>query len=238
MIKKKFFSSSLILFFVFSIVVYSQIKPLNPLRPPEPDKTLFTIARLKYSGGGDWYWGNSAIPNMLQFLRENTNLRVAPESQEEVKVSIMDENLFNYPFLFMTGHGNIKFSDEEVERLRIFLTHGGFLFANDSYGLDAAFRREMKKVFPDKELVDLPFSHGIYHCYYDFPNGLPKIHKHDGKPAQGFGIFHEGKLVVFYTYESDIGDGWEDPQVHNDPPEKREQALRMGTNIVIWAMMQ
>ncbi len=238
MVKNKIFLAGLILFFVSSVLVYSQIKPLNPLRPPEPDKTLFTIARLKYSGGGDWYWGNSAIPNMLQFLRENTNLRVAPESQEEVKVSIMDENLFNYPFLFMTGHGNIKFSDEEVERLKIYLTHGGFLFANDSYGLDAAFRREMKKVFPDKELVDLPFNHGIYHCYYDFPNGLPKIHKHEGKPAQGFGIFNEGKLVVFYTYESDIGDGWEDPQVHNDPPEKREAALKMGTNIITWAMMQ
>jgi len=230
--KKIFWITSILLFFISSILVYSQF---NPLKPNEPDKTLFTIARLKYSGGGDWYWGASAIPNMLQFLKENSNLRVA---EDEVKVELMDENLFNYPFLFMTGHGNIKFSDEEVERLRTYLTHGGFLFANDSYGLDQAFRREMKKVFPDKELVDLPFGYGIYHCYYDFPNGLPKIHKHDGKPAQGFGIFYEGRLAVFYTYESDIGDGWEDPQVHNDPPEKREQALKMGVNIITWAMMQ
>src|SRR3990172_479349 len=227
--KKIFWITSILLFFISSILVYSQF---NPLKPNEPDKTLFTIARLKYSGGGDWYWGASAIPNMLQFLKENSNLRVA---EDEVKVELMDENLFNYPFLFMTGHGNIKFPDEEVERLRTYLTHGGFLLANDSYGLDAAFRREMKKVFPDKELVDLPFNHGIYHCYYDFPNGLPKIHKHDEKPAQGFGIFYEGRLAVFYTYESDIGDGWEDPQVHNDPPEKREAALRMGGNIVTWA---
>ena len=236
MFKSKFFwITSILLFFISSILVYSQF---NPLKHPEPDRTVFTIARLKYGGGGDWYWGASAIPNMLRYLRENANLRVAEESAEEVKVSIMDENLFNYPFLFLTGHGNIKFSDEEVERLRTYLTHGGFLFANDSYGLDAAFRREMKKVFPDKELVDLPFNYGIYHCYYDFPNGLPKIHKHDEKPAQGLGIFQEGKLVVFYAYESDIGDGWEDPQVHNDPPEKREQALRMGVNNITWAMMQ
>lgn len=239
MFRKNFFwVVSILLFFVSSILVYSQFNPLNPLKHPEPDRTVFTIARLKYGGGGDWYWGASAIPNMLRYLKENTNLRVAEESAEEVKVSIMDENLLNYPFLFLTGHGNIKFSDEEVERLRTYLTHGGFLLANDSYGLDAAFRREMKKVFPDKELVELPFGYGVYHCYYDFPNGLPKIHKHEGKPAQGLGIFQEGKLVVFYTYESDIGDGWEDPQVHNDPPEKREAALRMGVNIITWAMMQ
>ncbi|MDH4223556.1 MAG: DUF4159 domain-containing protein [candidate division Zixibacteria bacterium] len=199
----------------------------------EKDPSAFTLARLKYEGGGDWYWGSSALPNMLEFLKENTNITV---DEKEVRVSIMDKELFNYPFLFLTGHGNIKFSDEEVERLKNYLIHGGFLFANDSYGLDKAFRREMKKVFPDKELVELPFSHGIYHCYYDFPNGLPKIHQHDNKPPRGFGIFHEERLVVFYVYESDIADGWEDPQVHNDPPEKREQALKMGVNIITWVL--
>jgi len=199
----------------------------------EKDPSGFTIARLKYGGGGDWYWGSSAIPNMLKFLKENTNL---PVDENEVRVSIMDKELFNYPFLFLTGHGNIKFSEEEVNRLRNYLVHGGFLFANDSYGLNKAFRREIKKIFPEKELVELPFNHGIYRSYYDFPNGLPKIHKHDGKPAQGFGIFHEQRLVVFYVYESDIADGWEDPQVHQDPPEKRETALKMGVNIITWVL--
>jgi hypothetical protein len=202
-------------------------------KPPNPN--AITLARLKYPGGGDWYWGNSALPNLIKFIKENTNINIA---DEEVVVSIMDETLFSYPFLFMTGHGNVKFSDQEVDRLRKFLTAGGFLFANDSYGMDQAFRREMKKVFPEEELVELPFNHGIYHSYYDFPNGLPKIHKHDGKPAQGFGIFYKERLVVFYAYESDIGDGWEDPQVHNDPPEKKLQALKMGVNILVWAVME
>ena len=202
-------------------------KPANP--------NAITLARLKYPGGGDWYWGNSALPNLIKFIKENTKINIA---DEEAVVSIMDENLFSYPFLFMTGHGNIKFSDAEVGRLRKFLTSGGFLLANDSYGMDQAFRREMKRIFPETELKELPFSYGIYHSYFDFPNGLPKIHKHEGKPAQGFGIFYKGRLVVFYVYESDIGDGWEDPQVHNDPPEKREQALKMGTNIVVWAVME
>jgi hypothetical protein len=201
------------------------------------DPSSFTIARLKYGGGGDWYWGRSAVPNMLKFLEENTNIPVNESTLVgEPWVSIMDKELFNYPFLFMTGHGNVRFTDEEIDRLRNYLTHGGFLFANDSYGLDKFFREEMKKVFPDKELVELPASHGIYHCYFDFPNGLPKIHKHEGKPAQGFGIFYENRLVVFYVYESDITDGWEDPEVHQDPPEKRELALKMGVNIVTWVL--
>lgn len=195
--------------------------------------SAFTIARLKYAGGGDWYWGSSAIPNMLNYLKENTNI---PVKDEEVRVSVMDEELFSYPFLYLTGHGNIRFTDRESERLRNYLTHGGFLFANDSYGLKDAFLREAKRLFPDSEPVELPFGHGIYNCFYRFPNGLPKIHKHDEKPPQGFGIFHQGRLVIFFVYESDIGDGWEDPQVHNDPPEKREAALKMGVNIITWAL--
>jgi len=205
--------------------------------PKYTDPSSFTIARLKYGGGGDWYWGRSAIPNMLKFIKENTNIPVNESTLVgEPWVSIMDKELFNYPFLFMTGHGNVRFTDEEIDRLRNYLTNGGFLFANDSYGLDKSFREEIKKVFPDRELVELPASHVIYHCYYDFPNGLPKIHKHDNKPAQGFGIFHENRLMVFYVYESDITDGWEDPEVHQDPPEKREQALKMGVNIVTWVL--
>ncbi|MDP3025251.1 MAG: DUF4159 domain-containing protein [candidate division Zixibacteria bacterium] len=240
-----------LMLFIDNPILFSQMikMPASPSSQVKKDPNAFTIARLKYEGGGDWYWGSSAIPNMLKFLKENTNIPVVDKSittrrdEKEVRVSIMDKELFNYPFLFLTGHGNIKFSDEEVERLRIYLTHGGFLFDNDSYGLDKAFRREMKKVFPNNELVELPFNHGIYHSYYDFPNGLPKIHKHEGKPAQGFGIFYsvngsvgENRLVAFYVYESDIGDGWEDPQVHNDPPEKREAALKMGVNIITWVL--
>jgi len=219
---------------IFCLVFFLGKKQEGYAAPRQDDPSGFTIARLKYSGGGDWYWGRSAISNMLRYLKENTNV---PVNEEEVWVSIMDKELFNYPFLFLTGHGNIKLTEDEIKRLKDYLTHGGFLFANDSYGLDESFRREMKRVFPDKELVELPFDHGVYHCYYDFPDGLPKIHQHDGKPAQGFGIFHEKRLVVFYVYESDISDGWEDPQVHNDPPEKRDAALKMGVNIITWALM-
>ncbi|MFQ5869517.1 MAG: DUF4159 domain-containing protein [Candidatus Zixiibacteriota bacterium] len=192
------------------------------------------MARLKYGGGGNWYWGYSAVPNMLRFLEDNTNVVV---NDKLVNVSPTDEDFFSYPFLFLTGHGYMRFTEEEVERLRTHLTSGGFLFGNDSYGLINDFKREMRRVFPDKELVELPFTHGIYNCYWKFPNGLPKIHKHDGKQPQGFGIFHEERLVIFFAYESDIGDGWEDPQVYNDPPEKREAALKMGTNIIIWSLL-
>jgi len=194
----------------------------------------FTIARLKYGGGGNWYWGYSAVPNVLRFLEDNTNVRV---DGTIVNISPTDQDFFSYPFLFLTGHGYMRFTEEEIERLRTHLTSGGFLFANDSYGLINDFKREMERVFPDKELGEFPFTHGIYNCYYQFPNGLPKIHRHDGKPPQGFGIFHQGRLVVFFVHESDIGDGWEDPQVYNDPPETREAALKMGTNIIIWSLL-
>jgi len=215
------------------LTAYSLVVAQDRQESVNQNPSAFTIARLKYAGGGDWYWGSSAIPNMLNFLKENTNI---PVKDEEVRVSLMDEELFSYPFLYLTGHGNIRFTDRELERLRDYLTHGGFLFANDSYGLKDAFFREIKRLFPDKEPVELPFSHGIYNCFYRFPNGLPKIHKHDEKPPQGFGIFHQGRLVIFFVYESDIGDGWEDPQVHNDPPEKREAALKMGVNIITWPL--
>jgi hypothetical protein len=193
-----------------------------------------TIARLKYPGGGDWYWGSSALPNLTTFIRQNTNIPIA---KEEVRIDLSDPQLFNYPFLYMTGHGNVNFRAEDIEVIRKYLSAGGFLLANDSYGLKKAFLREMKKLFPDQDPREIPFNHGIFDCYYRFPNGLPKIHKHDGKPPQLFGWFIGDRLAVVLTFESDIGDGWEDPQVHNDPPEKRTEALQMGTNVLIWALM-
>jgi len=198
-------------------------------QPPE----AFTIARLKYSGGGDWYNGPTQIPNLLAFIGAETSIRTAPE---EARVEIGDEDLFAYPVLYMTGHGNVRFSNEEVTRLRTYLERGGFLFANDDYGMDASFRREIGRVFPDKQLVGLPRDHGIFRTPFRFPDGLPKIHEHDARPPQAFGLFHEGRMVLFYNYESDIGDGWDDPDVHDDPPEKRLAALRMGTNVVVWAL--
>ena len=199
----------------------------------EPDPSYFTMARLKYPGGGDWYWGSSALPNMLDYIEQHTNI---PVNKEEVRVEVRSDRLFNYPFLFATGHGNIHFSNEDIERLRRYLLGGGFLFINDSYGLDKAVRREIKRLFPDRPLVEVPFSHPIYHCYYDFPNGPPKIHEHDNQPAQGFGILDGERVILFYVFESDIGDGWEDPQVHNDPPAKREAALQMGVNLACYAL--
>ncbi len=193
----------------------------------------FTIARLKYGGGGDWYTDPSSLPNLLNEINRRTTIRANPK--EEV-VEITDPRLFEFPYLYMTGHGNIHFTDEEIKILRNYFANGGFLHADDCYGMDSSFRREIKKVFPDSPLIELPFDHPIYHSFYDFPNGLPKIHEHDDKPAQGFGIFCQNRLVVFYTYECDLGCGWEDPDVHNDPPEKRESALKMGINILIYAL--
>lgn len=203
-----------------------------PAQLPDPPAS-FTMARLKFGGGGDWYNGPTEIPNLLAFIRSRTTIHTA---EREARIEIMDEDLFAYPVLYLTGHGNIRFTDDEVVRLRTYLEHGGFLFANDDYGLDKAFRREITRTFPDKELVELPPSFGIFQHPFPFPDGLPKIHEHDGKRPQAFGIFHEGRLVVFYNYECDLGDGWNDAAVHNDPPEKRDAALKMGTNVVVWAL--
>lgn len=197
--------------------------------PPEIE-----IARVKYDGGGDWYSDPESLVQLLSFVSEHTLLNVG--DQEQV-VELDGEKLFSFPYLYLTGHGNVTFSSREAQHLREYLTGGGFLHIDDNYGLDEYIRREMKKVFPDKEFVELPFDHPIYHSHYDFPNGLPKIHEHDGEPARGFGILHEGRLVVFYSHESDLGDGWEPPQVHDNPPEKRRAALEMGTNILVYAMM-
>ena len=225
---RKFVSAILLLAILFTSSAGQQTD-----RDGSQNPSAVTIARLRYDGGGNWYWGRSAIPNMHKFLMENTSI---PVNDIEVNVRATDTDLFKYPFLFLTGHGNIVFSDDEAAALRIYLQNGGFLFANDSYGLAGAIRREIKKIFPDRDLVELPFSYPIYHSRYDFPNGLPKIHKHDEKPPQGFGIIIDDRVCVFFAYESDIGDGWEDAEVYNDPPEKRLAALRMGTNLVTYAL--
>jgi hypothetical protein len=197
------------------------------------DPSHFTVARLQYPGGGDWYWGSSAIPNLLDFIDENTDI---PVDHNEVRVKPSDDKLFFYPFIFTTGHGNIHFSDDDLVAMRRYLTGGGFWLINDSYGMDPAVRRELKRIFPDRELVELPYSHPIYQTPYQFPDGPPKIHLHDNKPARGYAILDGDRVVVYYDVECDIGDGWEDPQVHKDPPEKRLAALRMGTNIAVYAL--
>lgn len=199
------------------------------------EQGTFTIARLKYSGGGDWYNDPSAEVNLLNFIKQNTNIKVDAKYQF---VEISSEEIFSYPFLFITGHGNVVLSDDEVERLRLYLENGGFLYIDDDYGLDKAIRREMKKVFPAKDFIELPFNYGLYNIVFSFENGPPKTHKHNGKPPQGFGIFINGRLAVYYTYESNPSDGWADERVHNDPPDKREEALKFGTNIVVWALSQ
>ena len=192
-----------------------------------------TIARLHYDGGGDWYANPSSLPNLLAAVRERTGLSVAPR---ERVVRLTDADLWDLPYLYMTGHGNVAFSSVEVALLRRYLEQGGFLHADDNYGMDQAFRREIARVFPDHPLVEVPVDHPVYHLVYEFPDGVPKIHEHDGKPAQGFGVFLAGRLVVYYSYETDLGDGWEDPEVHRDPAEKREAALRMGVNLVAYAV--
>lgn len=197
------------------------------------DNRGFMIARIKYNGGGDWYNDPSAEVNLLKFVAQNTNIKTNPKYEF---VDLSTGNIFAYPFLFMTGHGNIVFSDSDVKKLRTYLENGGFLYVDDDYGLDKAFRREIKKVFPDKDLVELPFNYGLYNCMYDFRSGPPKTHEHDNNPPQGFGIFVDGRLCVYYTFEANPSDGWADPDVHKDPPEKREEALKFGTNIVVWAL--
>lgn len=200
---------------------------------PAKLSSSFQIIRVKYSGGGDWYNDPLEEVNMMNYLKKNTTIDVI-DDPKFTSVDISSDEIFNYPFLYITGHGNINFSDDEVKRLRKYLDEGGFLYADDDYGMDESFRREMKKVFPEQEMKELPFDHPIYHCHYDFPKGLPKSHEHDGKPAQGFGYFVNGRLCVFYTYETNITDAWTTD--HDDPPDKREEALKMGTNIIVYAL--
>lgn len=217
-IKKTIF---LLAILFYSVNVYSQ------------NETGFQIARLKYSGGGDWYNDPSAEVNLLKFVQSNTNIKVNPEYKF---VDVSSDEIFSYPFLFLTGHGNIVFSNEEAKRLRTYLETGGFLYIDDDYGLDKAIRREMEKVFKDNNFLELPFSHKIFNIFYKFDSGTPKTHEHDKNPPQTFGIFLGNRLSVLYTFESNPSDGWADPEVHNDPQNKREEALKFGTNIIIYAL--
>lgn len=213
----------IILLTAFSSLIFPQIQ------------TGVQIARLKYSGGGDWYNDPGSEQNLLKYINSNTNV---PVNYTSAFAEAGSSDIFNYPFLFMTGHGNINFSDQEAENLRTYCEKGGFLYVDDDYGLDKSFRREIKKIFPEKDLQELPFNYGLYHCFYDFNSGVPKIHEHDNKPPQGYGLFLNGKLVLLYTYESNPSDGWADPEVHNDPPEIREKALQFGTNLIIWVLTE
>ena len=201
--------------------------------PARVSAPILTVARLQYDGGGDWYANPSSLPNLLAAIRQRTSLQV---DKTEARVTLMDDKLWDYPFIHATGHGNIHFSDAEVLRLREYLQRGGFLHVDDNYGLDESFRREIKRVFPDRPLVDVPLTHPIYHIVYDFPKGLPKIHEHDGLPARGFGIFLGDRLAVYYSFSSDLGNGWEDAEVYHDPPALHEAALRMGVNLFVYAV--
>ncbi len=190
------------------------------------------IAKLKYNGGGDWYANKTALPNLISFC--NKELGTSIRAEEE-NVDVSSPALFSYPYIYMTGHGNVVFSDTEALNLRGYLIGGGFLHIDDNYGLDKFIRLELKKVFPELELIELPFNHPVYHQKFNFDKGLPKIHEHDGKPAQGFGLIYEGRLVAFYSYECDLGNGWEDPRIHNDPEAKRQEALKMGANLISYS---
>jgi len=187
------------------------------------------IALLQYKGGGDWYANPTSLKNLIAFSNSNINTKINPQPET---VETGSPDIFQYPFVHMTGHGNVFFSDEDAENLRNYLMSGGFLHIDDNYGLEPYISKELKKVFPDQDLVELPASHPIFSTAFNFPDGLPKIHEHDGKRPQAFGLYYQDRLVLLFTFESDIGDGWEDPEIHNDPPEVREKALKMGANIV------
>jgi|TARA_B110000037_G_scaffold67563_1_gene82002 hypothetical protein len=217
MIKKR-----IILFIIFCSVSYIKTQ-------------TFSIARIHYNGGGDWYSDPSSIPNLLNYLDLNTPISVYPN---EVKMKLTDDKISQYPYLYLTGHGNISLTEDEIIILRSILSSGGFLHADDNYGMDKSFRREMKRVFPNKDLVPLPNDHLIFNSYYKFENGLPKIHEHDNKPPQALALFEGERMILLYTYESDLGDGWEDSSVHNDPQPLRESALKMGVNIIYFSLIQ
>ncbi|GAB3833527.1 DUF4159 domain-containing protein [Hymenobacter jeollabukensis] len=208
---------------------------LLPLTAAGPAAPSFQIARLQYGGGGDWYGNKTSLPNLIRFCNQTLKTNIAPE---EAVVEPGSPLLLQYPFVHLTGHGNVTFTDAEARNLRRYLLGGGFLHIDDNYGLDKYIRPEMKKVLPELDFVELPFTHPIYHQKFAFPKGLPKIHEHDGKRPQGFGLIYKGRMVCFYTYECDLGNGWEDPEVYKDPVEKHEEALRMGANLLAYALTQ
>ena len=209
---------------LISIVVFSTVNAQS-----------FSVARVHYGGGGDWYSDPSSIPNLLTYLEENTPVSTI---NEDIHMKLTDKEINQYPYLYMTGHGNIRLTEDEVISLRTILMNNGFLHADDNYGMDASFRREIKRVFPNKEFVRLPKNHPIFSSYFTFPNGLPKVHEHDGKPPEALGLFEDDRMIVLYTYESDLGDGWEDSSVHKNPWPVRESALKMGVNIVVFSLTQ
>ena len=214
---------------VFSIFLFMATLLYSESAPPG----AFSITRIHYDGGGDWYADPSSLPNLLAHLKDHTNMAINPL---EKRAKIGDDIFSRSSYLYITGHGNIKFSDEEAQILRDHLLSDAFLHADDNYGMDKSFRREMKKVFPEKDWVELPLDHPIFNIFYKLPNGLPKVHEHDKNRPQALGLFNEGKLMVLYTFESDLGDGWEDGRVHNDPEDVRVSALEMGTNIILYAL--
>ena len=216
-------------FYIYSALFYMATLLYSESVPPG----AFSITRIHYDGGGDWYADPSSLPNMLEYLDDHTNVAVDPH---EKRAKIGDDIFSGSSYLYLTGHGNIKFNEEEAQTLRDHLLSGAFLHADDNYGMDKSFRREMKKVFPEKDWVELPPDHPIFNIYYVFPNGLPKVHEHENNRPQALGLFNEGTLMVLYTFESDLGDGWEDPKVHNDPEDIHQSALEMGTNIILYAL--
>lgn len=217
-------------FTVFALILITAFT--SPMYAQQSEQVQ--LARIKYRGGGDWYNNPSSLKNLAEFAAQQVPISINPDYDD---VAIGSRDLFNYPFAFLTGHGNININQAEASNLRKYLDNGGFLYVDDDYGLDKHVREMVKKVYPDEKLIELPFDHPIYHQVFDFPNGLPKIHEHDGKAPQGFGIFREGRLVLFYTYETNLADGWASPGVHNDPAALRQKALRMGTNILVYALV-
>lgn len=205
---------------------------LLPVSLLSQNKTTSKLGLIKYKGGGDWYANPTSLSNLAKFCNQQLNLNLSPNISE---VEPGSAELFNFPFVHITGHGNIIFTDQEAKNLRAYLLAGGFLHISDNYGIDPYIRKAMKKVFPELDFIELPFSHPIYHQKFDFPDGLPKIHEHNQKPPQGFGLICQGKLICFYDYECDLGDGWEDQSVHKDSEATRLKALKMGANLVQYA---
>ncbi len=217
---------------IIVISIYGFLASLG-LHAQNTERYHFQIGKLKYEGGGDWYSNPTSLPNLIEYINKNTNVKIA---KVEDVVEAGGSQIYQYPYVYLTGHGNVTFSDSEAKNLRTYLISGGFLHIDDNYGLDKYIRPEMKKVFPELEFVELPYTHDIYHTQYEFPKGLPKVHEHNKKPPQGLALIYENRMVCFYTFECDLGDGWEDINVHNDPEGIRQQALKMGTNIVLWAI--
>jgi hypothetical protein len=222
----------LILRLLVAVLIAIFVAPAGKCASPGEDSRL-EIGILKYKGGGDWYSGGRALANLIHYARQETGLDLNPEPKA---VEPGSAELFSHPLIFINGHGNVAFTDDEVNNLRAYFNAGGFLFANDDYGMDKSFRREMSRILPEAEWYELPFTHPIYSTLYRFSNGLPKIHEHDDMPAQGYGLFVDGVMVCFYDFQSDLCDGWEAEEIHGDPPEKRAAAMQMGVNVLLYAL--